>query len=120
MSILYRVARELLREGDYGQILEAVLDASIDALGADRGFVLVRGEKGFRVAVARRFATESLSHAEAEVSTSIASAVEAQGSAILVGDAQAFPEYRNQPSVQQLSLKSVLCAPLKSNDAVFA
>ena len=120
ISVLYRVARELLREGDYGQLLEAVLDASIDALGADRGFILVRGERGFRVAAARRFAAESLSRAESEVSTSIASAVEAKGSAILVGDAQTFPEYRNQPSVQHLSLKSVLCAPLKSCDAIFA
>jgi transcriptional regulator with GAF, ATPase, and Fis domain len=120
MAVLYRVARELLREGDYGQILEAVLDAAIDALGADRGFVLVRGDKGYRVAAARRFAAESLSHAESEVSTSIASAVEAQGGAILVGDAQSLPDYRNQPSVQHLSLKSVLCAPLKSGDGIFA
>jgi transcriptional regulator with GAF, ATPase, and Fis domain len=120
LSVLYRVARELLREGDYGQILEAVLDASIEALGADRGFVLVRGEKGYGVAAARRFAAESLSNAEAEVSSSIAAAVEAQGSAVLIGDARTLPDFRNQSSVQQLSLRSVLCAPLKSADAVFA
>jgi transcriptional regulator with GAF, ATPase, and Fis domain len=120
LTVLYRVARELLREGDYGQVLEAVLDASIDALGADRGFVLVRGDNGFRVAAARRFAAESLSNAEAEVSTSIAAAVEAKGSAVLIGDARTLPDFRNQSSVQQLSLRSVLCAPLKSADAVFA
>lgn len=120
VAILYRVARELLREGDYGQILDAVLDASIDALGADRGFVVVRGEKGYRIAAARRFAAESLSHAQAEVSTSIAAAVESKGSAVLIGDAQSVPDYRNQPSVQQLSLRSVLCAPLKSGDSIFA
>ena len=120
IAVLYRVARELLREGDYGQILAAVLDTAIDTLGADRGFILVRGEKGYRVAAARRFAAESLSHAEAQVSTSIAAAVEAQGNAVLVGDAQTFPEYRNQPSVQHLALKSVLCAPLKFDNTIFA
>ncbi len=120
ISALYRVARALLREGDYGQILEAVLDTAIDALGADRGFILVRGEQGYRVAAARRFAAEPLSRAESEISSSIAATVEERGSAVLIGDARSMPAYRNQQSVQALALRSVLCAPLKSGADIFA
>lgn len=120
VAVLYRVARALLREGDYGQVLKAVLDTAIEALGADRGFILVRSEQGYRVAAARRFAAEPLSRAESEISSSIAASVEERGSAILIGDARNAPEYRNRQSVQALALRSVLCAPLKSRDEIFA
>lgn len=53
LSLLYRVARALLAERDYGELLGDLLGATIEALGADRGFVVVREGSGFRAAVAR-------------------------------------------------------------------
>jgi transcriptional regulator with GAF, ATPase, and Fis domain len=120
VSVLYTVARTLLREGDYGQVLNAVLDTAIEAIGADRGFIVVRNGGGYGVAAARKFASDSLRDAEAEVSTSIAASVEQERRAVLIGDAQQTAQYRNQASVRQLSLKSVLCAPLIADNDVFA
>jgi transcriptional regulator with GAF, ATPase, and Fis domain len=42
------------------------------------------------------------------------------GRTVLIGDASSNEPYSRQPSVQQLSLRSVLCAPLVTSDEAFA
>lgn len=89
LKLLYRVAGTLLGERDYGELLSELLDATIEGLGADRGFVVVREESAdpphFRAAVARNYKSESLSKAEEEVSSSISSTVASVGRALLLG-----------------------------------
>jgi transcriptional regulator with GAF, ATPase, and Fis domain len=120
LSLLYRVSRALLKEGEYGELLSALLDTLIEGLGADRGFVVVRENGEFRATAARNFRSEALSQAEDAVSRSIARAVMENGKAILIGDASVTEPYSRQPSIQQLSLRSVLCAPLVVSDEAFA
>jgi transcriptional regulator with GAF, ATPase, and Fis domain len=134
LGLLYRVSRALLKEGEYGELLSGLLDTLIEGLGADRGFVVVRevglgADKGFavvreagefRATAARNFRSEALSRAEEAVSRSIARSVMESGRAVLIGDASTTEPYSSQPSVQQLSLRSVLCAPLVASDEAFA
>lgn len=120
LALLYRVARTLLDEREYGELLAGVLDATIEALGADRGFVVVREGGRFHAAVARNFRSEALTEAEEEVSSSISGAVVEHGRALLIGDALDSERFRNNPSVQRLALRSVLCAPLVASDEAFA
>jgi transcriptional regulator with GAF, ATPase, and Fis domain len=120
LAFLYRVSRVLLREGEYGELLSAILDTLIEGLGADRGFVVVREAGKFRATAARNFRSEALSRTEEAVSGSIARSVMESGKAILIGDATATEPYSRQPSIQQLLLRSVLCAPLVASDEAFA
>jgi len=120
MALLYRVSRALLTEGEYGELLSGLLDTLIEGLGADRGFVVVREGEQFRATAARNFRSEALSRAEEAVSRSIAQAVMESGHAVLIGDASMNEPYARQPSIQQLSLRSVLCAPLVASDEAFA
>lgn len=120
LALLYRTARVLLEEREYGELLAGVLDAAIEGLGADRGFVVVREEGRYRATVARNFRSEALDEAEAEVSSSISSAVLESGRAVLVGDALDSERFRNNPSVKRLVLRSVLCAPLVASEEAFA
>ena len=53
LSLLYRVSRALLKEGEYGELLSGLLDTLIEGLGADRGFVVVREAEQFRATAAR-------------------------------------------------------------------
>lgn len=55
MRLLYRVAQTLLHEQEYGELLADLLDATIEGLGAERGFVVVREGGKFRATVARNF-----------------------------------------------------------------
>jgi Nif-specific regulatory protein/two-component system response regulator HydG len=120
LGLLYRVSRALLKEGEYGELLSGLLDALIEGLGADRGFVVVREGGEFRATAARNFRSEALSRTEEAVSRSIARSVMESGRALLIGDASMTEPYSKQPSIQQLSLRSVLCAPLVASDEAFA
>jgi transcriptional regulator with GAF, ATPase, and Fis domain len=120
LGLLYRVSRALLKEGEYGELLSGILDALIEGLGADRGFVVVREGGEFRATAARNFRSEALSRAEEVVSRSIARSVMEGGRAVLIGDASSTAPYSKHQSVQQLSLRSVLCAPLVASDEAFA
>jgi transcriptional regulator with GAF, ATPase, and Fis domain len=120
LNLLYRVSRALLKEGEYGELLSGILDALIEGLGADRGFVVVREGGEFRATAARNFRSEALSRAEEVVSRSIARSVMEGGRAVLIGDASSTAPYSKHQSVQQLSLRSVLCAPLVASDEAFA
>ncbi|MGA9496707.1 MAG: hypothetical protein WBV41_12685 [Terriglobales bacterium] len=103
LSLLYRVSRTLLKEGEYGELLTGLLDTLIEGLGADRGFVVVREAGEFRATTARNFRSEALSRAEEAVSRSIARTVMESGRAVLIGDASITEPYSKQPSIQQLS-----------------
>ena len=81
LQLLHRVAHCLLREGEYGELLHDLLDLTITALGATRGFVLAREGTKVRATAARNFRSEALTKTEEAVSTSIASAVQEQGRA---------------------------------------
>ncbi len=120
LSLLYAIARALGEERDYGELLTNLLDRTIESLGADRGFVLVRENGVFRAAVARNFRSEALSQAEAEVSSSIANEVLRTGKALLIGNALDSDRFKQNPSVQKLALRSVLCAPLVATSEAFA
>jgi transcriptional regulator with GAF, ATPase, and Fis domain len=120
LGLLYRVSRALLKEGEYGELLSGLLDTLIEGLGADRGFVVVKEAGEFRATTARNFRSEALSRAEESVSRSIARSVMESGKAVLIGDASITEPYSSQPSIQQLSLRSVLCAPLVASEEAFA
>jgi transcriptional regulator with GAF, ATPase, and Fis domain len=120
LDFLYRVSRALLKEGEYGELLSGLLDTLIEGLGADRGFVVVREAGQFQAAASRNFRSEALSRAEEAVSRSIANRVMESGRTVLIGDASIDEPYSKQPSIQQLSLRSVLCAPLVTSQEAFA
>ena len=119
-NLLYRVARDLLQKRDYGELLARILDATIEALGADRGCVVVRENGKFKAVASRNFHTDALEEAELEISTSIANTAVEEGEVLLVGDAQEVGRFRNRGSVRRLGLRSVLCAPLVVSKEAFA
>ncbi len=120
IGLLYGISQKLLEDRDYGQLLATILDATIEGLDAERGFVLLHENGEFRAVVARNFRAEALRKTEAEFSRSIAKDVLESGKALLLGDAATSDQFGGFASVQQLSLKSVLCAPLVNSQEIFA
>ncbi len=127
LTLLHRVAKGLLLEREYGELLAGLLDTAIEGLGADRGFVVLPAEDagageapGYRAAVARNYKAEALAEAEQQVSTSISRAAAESDRALLIGDALDSPDFGANPSVKRMALRSILCAPLVASDAAFA
>lgn len=119
-SVLYSIARNLLQERDYGELLTNILDMTIQILGADRGCVVAREKGGFRATVARNFRNETLVQREMEISTTIAGMAVEEGRVLLVHDARESAVLRDKKSVRRLQLRSVLCAPLIVSKEAFA
>jgi transcriptional regulator with GAF, ATPase, and Fis domain len=120
LNLLYRVSRTLLQEGEYGELLSGLLDTLIEGLGADRGFVVVCEAGELKATAARNFRSEALSQAEVLFSRSIARTVMESSKAVLIGDASTTEPYSKHRSIQELSVRSVLCAPLVISDEAFA
>src|ERR1700687_1396337 len=117
-SVLYSIARNLLQENDYGELLTNILDMTIQALGAERGCVVSREKGGFRATAARNFRNETLVEREQEISTTIAGMAVQEGRVLRFHNAQESEILRDKKSVRKLHPRSVLCAPLiVSNDA---
>jgi len=118
--LLYRIARDLLNGRDYGDLLASVLDATIQALGADRGCIVVREGGQFRATVVRNFRNQALAEAQEKISNTIARTAVEEGQILLIGDAQTSIPFRSHSSVRKLGLRSVLCAPLIARNEAFA
>ena len=119
-NVLYNIARNLLQEGDYGELLTSILDMTIQVLGADRGCVVAREKGEFRATVARNFRNETLAERETQISTTIAGMAVEEGRVLLVHDARESAVLRDKKSVRRLQLRSVLCAPLIVSNEAFA
>jgi serine/threonine-protein kinase PknK len=119
-NVLYSIARNLLQEHDYGELLTNILDMTIQVLGADRGCVVAREKGGFRATAARNFRNETLAEREMEISTTIAGMAVEEGRVLLVHDARESEVLREKKSVRRLQLRSVLCAPLIVSNEAFA
>ncbi|MFC1609814.1 sigma 54-interacting transcriptional regulator, partial [Myxococcota bacterium] len=116
-SVAYRriltINRRLAREHEVGLLLELIVDAAIELLGAERGFLVLRGGEGVRVAVARNFDRQSLEDGRQRISRSIAHESLRVGEAILTTNAQQDHRFADVASVAMLKVRSVICVPLR-------
>ena len=119
-AFLYSIARDLLNGRDYGDLLASLLDATIQALGADRGCIVVYEGGKFRATVERNFRSEGLLDIEEKISRTIAWTAVEEGQILVIGDAQKSERFRTRSSVRRLGLRSVLCAPMIKRDEAFA
>jgi transcriptional regulator with GAF, ATPase, and Fis domain len=119
-NVLYSIARNLLQENDYGELLTNILDMTIQALGAERGCVVSREKGDFRATAARNFRNQTLVEREREISTTIAGMAVQEGRVLRFHNAQDSEILRDKKSVRKLHPRSVLCAPLIISNNAFA
>lgn len=101
-------------------VLEETMDAAISLTGAERGFLLVRAEKGdaLRVTVARNVDRETLRQGHLKFSRTVAERVVQTGEPVVAIDAAFDPRFAKARSVHAMRLKSLLCVPIRSPDGV--
>ncbi|MBI5508297.1 MAG: sigma 54-interacting transcriptional regulator [Deltaproteobacteria bacterium] len=110
---LLSINRRLAREHEVQPLLELIVDAAIELLGAERGYLILRDQDDVRVAVARNFERRSLEDGRQRISRSIAAEVLQSGDAVLTTNAQEDERFAAAKSVAVLKVRSVICAPLK-------
>src|SRR3989304_652392 len=97
---------------DLTTVLNQVMDTIIRLTGAERGFLMLKDDKGaLQFRIARNVERESLDRSEFQVSRTIVGMVAEQGEPIVTTNAQADPRFSAQGSVTGYTPRSGRCAP---------
>ncbi len=114
---IFKINKELLQLKKLSFVLDTIIDSAIEITKAQRGFLMLKDEgPDLFIEIARNFEKENLDNNDIEISRSITARVISSGKLILVHNACTDKRFRMHHSVQRLSLKSVLCMPLKNNE----
>jgi serine/threonine-protein kinase PknK len=112
LARILEITRELASEHDVPRLLLRVIDHAVALLGAERGFVLLIGERGELEANASRGrAGEDDPHAK--FSHSVAERVVAQGEPVITISARDDERLAQAVSVHQLMIQSIACVPIR-------
>src|SRR5690606_32196660 len=117
LARILEINRALAGEHDLDRLLEKVTDHAIALLYAERGFVLLRSERGEHLSIhAARDRRGDDKHAR--FSHSIAERVVETGDPFVAVDALRDERVSDYVSVHSLMLKSVACVPIRSRGGV--
>src|SRR5215208_3356275 len=95
------------------QVLQIVMDTIIRLMGAERGFLMLRDERGEMVSrIARNWEQESINKNEFAISRTVVQRVIDSGEAVLTTNAREDPRFGGQESIIAFNLRSILCVPL--------
>ncbi|HRE88260.1 MAG TPA: sigma 54-interacting transcriptional regulator, partial [Myxococcota bacterium] len=114
-SRLLEVHKRLAGEHNVQRLLEYIMDSAILLTGAERGFLLLDDEshkEGLEVKVARNLDQENIRNRHLKISRGIARRVISTGEPVVTIDAMEDERYREQLSVVDLRLRSILCLPM--------
>ena len=99
---------------ELNEVLRIVMDTIVRLVRAERGFLMLRDERGDLVThIARNWEQESIHPSEFAISRTIVNRVVSDGEPILTTNAQEDPRFGSQDSIIIHSLRSILCVPLK-------
>lgn len=102
---------------ELNEVLRIVMDTIVRLTGAERGFLMLKDEKGeLKIRMARNWEQESLESDEFAISSTIINRVTSDGEPVLTTNAQEDPRFGGQESIVAYNLRSILCVPLKVKD----
>ncbi|MCA9320561.1 MAG: sigma 54-interacting transcriptional regulator [Planctomycetes bacterium] len=114
LGINRRIASELEPE----RVLASILDAAVDLVDAERGFLVTVEKDRLFIPVARDFWQKDIPAPAFEVSRSVALEVVRRGISLITEDASEDPRFEEMVSVHDLKIRSVLCVPLIHEERV--
>ncbi len=119
LEMLLDVSRRINAEVNPGAVLEAIVDSLVSITEADRGFLMLRDEEGELVfQIARDRKGRPLEEKKFELCMGAVEEVAASGETRLIDDAAAADAWKSRLSVISLSLRAILCVPLKTQRGV--
>jgi GAF domain-containing protein len=99
------------------EVLRIVMDNIVRLTRAERGFLMLRDDKGDMVTrMARNWEMESINPSELTVSRSIVGRVISSGEPVVTTNAQEDNRFIGQESIVAFNLRSILCVPLKAKN----
>ena len=110
---LLEISRKLTSETDTDVLLQRIMDAAIEVLEAERGFLCLRVDGVLKIAVARNLDQEEVRDAQKKLSQSIIQEVMTTGEPLVSLDAGEDARLSESRSIHKMKIRSVACIPLK-------
>lgn len=120
LAALYEVSSRLSTTLDLNELLNLVMDATIQLTGAERGFLVLTGEHNGRLqtAAARNVDQETIAGDSMEISRGVVRQVISTGEPVLTDNAQKDERFAERQSVIHYQLRAIMCAPLRARGRV--
>ena len=120
LEALYWADEELYRNLDLDQVLQALVDASVRILGADKGALMVWNEKKERLVAraVRGFNAETIPKLSFKPGEGVAGRVAVEGQPVIVEDARINPSV-NRSVVDQEGICSFMQVPIMVGGEIF-
>lgn len=114
MTALAEITRVVNSSLELDEVLRIVMDNIVRLTRAERGYLMLRDEKGEMVTqTARNWTQESIKPGEQATSRTVVQKVIESGEAIVTTNAQEDQRFSTTASIVALNLRSILCVPLK-------
>lgn len=113
LQLLLELTREIHNIDDLHVLVTLILDSTIAFANGDRAFIMLmdkNNELRFKMGRSRR--KEYLSRGDFTPSTGVIERTLEKGRPLVIADAQSDEELSKRVSVQDLQLRTVMCAPL--------
>ncbi len=119
LAALFHVTQLVNSSLDLDQVLNQVMDQIIQLTRAERGFLMLFDEGGqLEFKIARNVDQGTIEGSAFDISRTIVQQVARSGEPVVTTNAQTDPRFRDQASVLNFSLRSILCVPLRVKDKV--
>jgi transcriptional regulator with GAF, ATPase, and Fis domain len=116
---LQELVKALNSELDLERLLSLIIDAAIELMGAERGFlILTEGGQEVAFKVARNIERAEVERPDRKVSNTIALQAIDSNAAVVTGDASSDARFAGALSVAEQRLRSVACVPLRVKGTV--
>jgi len=114
LALLLRTSQLLSSSLETQQILDLLMEQTIQALGAERGFVLLRPatDQDWQSRSARGLDDWAMQQEDFQISLGIVQRVADEGVSITTSDAQQDERFRQQASIGLYNLRSICCVPI--------
>jgi serine phosphatase RsbU (regulator of sigma subunit) len=116
---LLEITKELNQVHDLRRLLETIIDAAIELMAAERGFLILLNDGQMKIEIARNMGQTSINDESLRVSTQVCRQVIENGEAVLTTDAQADNHFGRFKSVVGLNLRSIICVPFRIKSETF-
>jgi phosphoserine phosphatase RsbU/P len=116
---LLEITKRLNQVHDLRRLLETIIDAAIELMAAERGFLILFKEGEPKTEIARNRHHATISDAEQVVSKQVCRQVFDTGQPVLTTNAQADDRFGRYKSVVGLNLRSIMCVPFRIRGEVY-
>jgi diguanylate cyclase (GGDEF)-like protein len=114
LRAVFDVIKKINSELNLRKLITMILDTAIEYCNAQRGTIVIfEGENKFKVELSRDREKRELKRSELGVSRTVLKIVRDSGRRVIAEDATADPSLKIVDSVQDQSLLSILCVPLR-------